>query len=75
VVVAPRTPSNVYILNIEKEEKWCMSQIDESWIWHTRMGHIGFNNLIKVNKNEFVINMPKFIKPSNFVCRHRQHGK
>jgi hypothetical protein len=40
MVVAPRTPSNVYILNIEYEEKCCMIQIDESWLWHRRMGHI-----------------------------------
>jgi hypothetical protein len=32
VVVTPRTPSNVYILNIEDEEKCCMSQIDEIWL-------------------------------------------
>jgi hypothetical protein len=75
VVVAPRTPSNVYILNIEEEEKCCMSQIDESWLWHRRMGHIGFDNLIKVNKKEVVRDMPKIIKPSNSVCRHCQHGK
>jgi transposase InsO family protein len=75
VVVAPRTPSDVYILNIEEEEKCCMSQIDESWLWHKRMGHIGFDNLIKVSKKEVVRDMPKIIKPSNSVCRHCQHGK
>jgi hypothetical protein len=75
VIVAPRTPSNVYILNIEEEEKCCMSQIDESWLWHKRMGHIGFDNLIKVNKKEVVRDMPRIIKASNFVCRHCQHGK
>jgi hypothetical protein len=47
VVVAPRTSSNVYILNTEEEEKYCMGQIDESWLWHRRMGHISFDNLIK----------------------------
>jgi hypothetical protein len=75
VVIAPRTPSDVYILNIEEEEKCCMSQIDESWLWHRRMGHIGFDNLIKVGKKEVVRDMPKIIKPSNSVCRHFQHGK
>jgi hypothetical protein len=75
VVVAQRTPSNVYILNIEDEEKYCMSQIDENLLWHRRMGHIGFENLIKVNKKEVVKNIPKIIKPSNPICRHCQHGK
>jgi hypothetical protein len=75
VVVAPRTPSNVYILNIEDEEKCCMGQIDEIWLWHRRMVHIGFDNLIKVNKKEVVRDMPNIIKPSNSLCTHFQHGK
>jgi hypothetical protein len=52
-----------------------MSLVDESWLWNRRMGHIGFENLIKVNKKEVVRDMPNIIKPSNFVCRHCQHGK
>jgi len=75
VVVAPRIPRNVYILNIKEEEKCCMSQIDKSWLWHKRMGHVGFDNLIKVNKNEAMRDMPKISKPSNSICRHYQHGK
>ena len=70
VVVALTTQSNVYILNIEEEEKCCMNQIYESWLWNRRMGHIGFDNLIKVNKKEVVRDMPKIIKTSYYVCRH-----
>ena len=72
MAVAPKTPSDVYILNIEEEEKCCMSLVDESWLWNRRMGHIGFENLIKVNKKEVVRDMSNIIKPSNFVCRRRQ---
>jgi hypothetical protein len=39
------------------------------------MGHIGFDNLIKFNKKEVVRDMPKIIKPSNYVCSHFHHGK
>jgi transposase InsO family protein len=38
-------------------------------------GHIGFDNLIKFSKKEVVRNMLNIIKPSNYVCRHCQHGK
>jgi hypothetical protein len=75
VVVAPRTPNDVYILNIEEEEKCCIRQINESWLWHRRMVHIGFDNLIKFSKKEAMRDMPKVIKLSNSVCRHCQHGK
>ena len=75
MVVAPRIPIDVYILNIEEEEKCCMIQIDKIWLWNRRMGHIGFDNFIKFSKKEVVRDMPKIIEPSNFVCRHCQHGK
>ena len=75
VVVVPRTSSDVYILDTGKKENCCMGQIDESWLWHRRMGHISFDNLVKISKKEDVRNMPKIIKPSNLVCRNSQYGK
>ena len=49
--------------------------VDESWLWHGRMGHSKFDNIIKVSKKEVVRDFPKIVKPRNSVCRHRQHGK
>ena len=68
-----RTPSNVYIL--ENEEKCYMSQIDESFLWHRRMGHPNFENLVKISQKGVVRNLPNIIKPPNHVCRHCLHGK
>ena len=73
--VAPRTSSNVYILDMEGEEKCCLGQEDESWIWNRRLGHIIFDNLIKSNKKEVVRDLPKIINPSNPICKHCQIGK
>ena len=68
-----RTPSNVYIL--ENKEQCYMSQIDESLLWHRRMGNLNFDNLVKFSKKGVVKNFPKIIKPPNHVCRHCLHGK
>jgi hypothetical protein len=65
----------VYILDIEEEEEFHMSQVDESWLWYIRMEHLIFDNLIKASKKGAVKGMPKFIKPSCHVCRHCQLGK
>jgi hypothetical protein len=75
VADAPRTSSNVYILNIDKEEKCCLSQLDESWLWHKRLGHLSCDNLIKANKKEVVRDLPKMFKPSYPICKHLQVGK
>jgi transposase InsO family protein len=39
------------------------------------MGHIHFDNLIKVNKKEVVREIPQITKPTNTLCKHCQQGK
>jgi hypothetical protein len=72
---APRTLENVYILNVKLKEDCHINSVDESWLWHIRLGHINFDNLVKVNNLGAVRNLPKIIKPSNAMCRHCQLGK
>jgi hypothetical protein len=54
LVIAPRTSSNVYILDIKEEEKCYMSQVDQIWLWHKRMRHLSFDNMIKDSRKEEV---------------------
>jgi transposase InsO family protein len=56
-------------------EKCCLGKEDESWLWHRRMGHMHFDNLVKVNKREAVREMPQITKPTNTLCKHCQQGK
>jgi hypothetical protein len=74
VVVAPKTSSNVYILNIDEEDKCFLSQVDESWLWNTRLGHLIFYNLIKSNEKEAIRDLPKMINPLDPICKHCQIG-
>jgi hypothetical protein len=73
--MAARTSSNVYVLSEIGNEKCCLGKEDENWLWHRRMGHIHFDNLVKVSKREEVREMPQITKPSNTLCKHCQQGK
>jgi hypothetical protein len=73
VANANRTPSNVYILNEAKGEKCCMGQVDKSLLWHRRMDHINFDNLVKPNKTQALKDMPRISKPTNAICKSCQH--
>jgi hypothetical protein len=75
VGTAPKTPKNVYILDAKLNEECHINSVDESWLWHRRLGHINFDNLVKVRNLGAVRNFPKIIKPSNVMCRHCQLGK
>jgi len=46
-------------------EKCFMRQIDERWLWHKRMGHMIFDNLVKIKTKQAVRDMEKIKKPSN----------
>ena len=75
VAIATRTPNNIYVLDEIESEKCHLGKEDESWLWRRRMGHIHFDNLVKIYKNQAVRNMPEVTKPGNFVCEQCQHGK
>ena len=69
VTTIVRTPNNIYIVNDIGKESCCFGQEDESWIWHRRMGHINFDNLVKISKKEVVREMSKITKLANTICK------
>jgi hypothetical protein len=75
VATTLRTPNNIYILDEVKGEKCCMGQIDQSWLWHRRMGHINFDNLVKINKKQGCKGSSLNCKTFRSICKHCQHGK
>ena len=75
VAIASRTPKNIYMLDGIKRERCCLGKEDKSWLWHRRMGHIHFGNLIKISKKQIVRVMPDIRKPKNIMCEPCQHGK
>ena len=75
VATSTRTPNNIYVLDKIENEKFHLGKDDKTWIWHRRLGHIDFDNLVKIYKNQVVWNMLKVANPANTVCEHCQHGK
>ena len=73
VGIATRNTNNVYIL--ENENQGYLSMVDESWLWHRRLGHLSFENLSKIRTKEAIRYLPKIIVPLNSVCKNCQHGK
>ena len=70
-----RTSDNIYILNKIQENKFYLSQTDESWLWHKQLGHTSFENLININKIKVVRDISRLFKPNQGVCGPCQNGK
>jgi hypothetical protein len=75
IATTAKTLRNIYVLSEIGNGKCCLGKEDESWLWHRRMGHIHFDNLVKVSKREEVREMPLITKPTNTLCKHCQEGK
>jgi hypothetical protein len=58
IATVVRTSSNIYVLSKIGNEKCFLGKEDESWLWHRRMGHIHFDNLVKFSKREAIREIP-----------------
>lgn len=47
----------------------------ESWLWHMRLGHLNFDNIIKLNNKREVRDIPTIKKPRNTIYKLCQMGK
>lgn len=77
LVVGIRTNDNCYVIDpTNNNSKACLiSQTEESNIWHQRLGHINFKDVIKLSKKELVMSLPNLNKLNNLVCKGCQMGK
>lgn len=74
VVVGTSKRCNAYQLK-GSGVKCFMSQTNESWIWHWRMGHINFDILVRISSVDAVGDFPNIKKPINEICKEFQVGK
>ena len=69
-----QTKGNVFYL--ELGECLCfIAQVEESWLWHRRLCHVNFDNLVKISKFKKVRGIPNIKKPKVGLCKNCQIGK
>lgn len=53
VVAGRRTHGNIY--HFKGVDGQCLvSKVCDSWIWHWRMGHVKFDNIVRISSREVV---------------------
>jgi hypothetical protein len=76
VVTTVRTSRNIYVLSEIGNEKCCLGKEDEVWLWHRRMGHINFDNLVKVSKKKQLEKYPRSrSKPTLYASNVNKESK
>lgn len=69
-----RIDSNVYCLKY-KTKRCFLSKIDEIWAWYRRLGHLNFDQIVKLGKKNSIKDLPKLSKHENAIYRSFQLGK
>ena len=64
---------DVVVLNVES----CLiaNDVNDSWLWHRRLGHASMKTLSKLVKNDLVIGLPKLNFDKDKICDTCQFGK
>jgi hypothetical protein len=44
-------------------------------LWHRKMGHINFENIVKLRNTQAVRDIPRISKPVDIICKPCQYGK
>lgn len=69
-----QTKGNILYLDLGKNSSF-IAQVEESWLWHKRLCHIKFDNLVKISKHKRVRGLPSLRKPNMGLCKNFQIGK
>lgn len=65
-----RSANRLYKIFLEETHGGCLltKTEEDSWLWHARLGHLNFNAMNLMKKNEMVEGLPKMIQPKE-ACK------
>jgi hypothetical protein len=70
-----RTADNCYGLTIDLQIFYNKATIDDSELWHQRLGHLNFTDMLKIASKDIVKDLPKMEKTGKGICGPCQLGK
>src|SRR5271156_5775026 len=62
-----KTKGNVFHLN--SDVSCFVAKVDDSWLWHKRLCHINFDNIVKISNFKVVRDLPSIARPVDTICR------
>ena len=70
-----RTSDNCYGITSESGITYNSAKLDETELWHQRLGHVNFNDLSRLSSSELIRGIPKLRKNTSCVRRPCQLKK
>ena len=69
-----QTKSNLFYLDME-DATYLIIIFDDMWLWHKRLCHVNFDNLISINNMKKVRGFPNPKNLDNVMCKQCQLDK
>ena len=69
-----QTKGNLFYLDLG-ECSCFIPQVEESWLWHKRLCHVNFDNMVKIRKFRKVRGIPSLKKLDVGLCKNCKIGK
>lgn len=69
IVEGKRVDGNVYHLKDIQRTHCMMGQVYESCLWYKILGHLNFDNLMKIRTKGYVRHLPKIINTKKVICK------
>ena len=70
-----RNLANYYVVSIENDMSCNYTMISDIDLWHQRLGHVNYKDLVRLSKLDLVRGLHKLQKAPNSVCSVCQVGK
>ena len=80
IIYIGKRHENVYVIHINEivlNNESCLiaNDVNDSWLWHRRLGHASMKTLSKLVKNDLVIGLSKLSFDKDKICDACQFGK
>lgn len=69
-----QTKGNLFDLDLSSSSCF-LAHIEKIWLWHKRMCHVNFDNMVIIRKKIRVRGIPTLKKPKMAICKKCQIGK
>ena len=58
------------LLYLDMFDETCLfAQFDDVWLWHKRLCHVNFDNLVNISKMKKIRGLPRLKKHDNVICK------
>lgn len=77
ILKAPLSKNRTFQINMNAAEIQCLKvteSVEDSWLWHSRFGHLNFKSLHQLGSKQMVVGLPVVVV-SEKICEVYMTGK